>query len=144
MFDSKFRGMGERKGESSVFSSPNSRLARGACTLADQLWVIKVQLLSWPLFKSRQFKPQGLIFGLIKMIFQLIFFFFWCFCSIKFISPHWLGRITARLIFSKKKAIFCYRSDKCEMLRVHLYRRLSSTCKYYNGLFSMFLKVCSL
>ena len=37
MFDSKFRGMGERKGESSVFSSPNSRLARGACTLADQL-----------------------------------------------------------------------------------------------------------
>ena len=37
MFDSKFRGMGKRKRESSVFSSPNSRLARGACTLADQL-----------------------------------------------------------------------------------------------------------
>ena len=47
----------------------------------------------------------------------------------------------SRLIFSKTKAIFCCRSDKCEMLRVQLNRPLSSTCKYYNGLFFMFLKV---
>ena len=85
MFDSKFRGMGERKGESSVFSSPNSRLARGACTLADQL---SKSSSYHDLYLKVDNLNHKVLFLFDQNDFSIDLFFFLCFCSIKFISPH--------------------------------------------------------